>query len=966
MVFYTCADAAHLPYARCLGGMLKQHPDATVYLVMCDRLPPEYKPETEPFDKVLLSTDLIAEKDMSPQYWHFLHTPEAICEAMKLLAAEEILGEEGVDGVVYLSPNTSALTGLGYLSGDYDIFLSVRSELTEGAVDPSHGIFAPSFFALRGSADGKVFAQRLAQAATDLWRTGAPLTAGSYNALLDMAPAMVQKACMFRGVRFDQLPGISIHIPNIYECYDNGEPITAAHREKARIQLGLFEPYAQTDPFRTEDEDCLYKALRKSEEVKEEGLYWEEYQEVVNSSSYRFGRKIMDLACKIAPPDSKRRKFLAKLRGGSAAPALEEVVALPPTPEDIDFSPITLEQLKYPMFSVLLHSCKDFASTYAAIASIASGTPGSSFEILVSGSFSELDRTKLTSLIPGLNILETDKLADMLNQAKGKYALLMGEHMRMESGGLSDALIAMEKQGCAIMQSALHFADGTIYEAGGVMTQTGRRISYGFGLNHELGCVRYRKEIDCASLLGTYIDLGAVKALEEGCRDDLSNIYALADLSFKLRREDKQTIYLPSLTMTDRRTAPEAKEPFAPAGDAYTFTVSWADVLVQENIEDESQMFLGRDRSVGKKTIFSVDDNIPCYDLSAGDRTTYHYYEVMAGMGYNLKIVGDDYARREPYATKLEAMGIEVVAADGGGEVEYRQFLKDNGKFIDTAYLNRPNNLQKYYDIVKKYCGEDTRVVYCCMDLHFLRELREHEVNGNKKEAARVKAYAKEEIARMDKADVVFDVSTYEKSILDKYLKHAIVEVNPIFVYQEFPEAPTGFDERKDLLFVGSFKHPGNLDGVDWMCKEVMPLILKQLPDVKLHLVGAHPTPAIEALQSDHVILHGYLSDEDLAQMYKDSRLSVVPLRFGAGVKGKVLEAMYNGLPIVSTAIGTEGIIDIEDCIENTDSAEDFANKVAELYNDTDRLQEMGVKNWQYVQDHLGVEPARELFRRSF
>lgn len=964
MVFYTCADSRLLPYARALGQLLKQHPEAHFYLVLCDKLPPNFDLEAEPFDKVLLSSDLAPTEKISSAYWHYLHTPDALLAAMKPIGAKAILDETDADGILYLAPNASGLSGLELISARDDIFMATRMNLGESVVNPMGGMFYPGFFAVKNTPNGMEFLTHWAEAAANLWRTNAPLTAQSYNALMDMAPVLYQRVCTVRDAVFNTLPIRDLPLPNIYDTYDNGQLIPDAHRLAAREDAKLLEAYAETDPFNTTESDCLYKALQERDSQNGDGLYWDEYQEVIHSSSYRFGRKVMDLACKIAPPGSKRRQLISRLRGEKGKVPLEEVVTLPEPQEDIELVPLELESCNFPMFSILLHSCTSLNDAYAALASVINGTPGSSFELLVSGNFCEADREKLQELIPNITLMETESLAEMLDTAKGKYALLMGEHMRMEDGKLTEALNAMETIGCGIMQTAVVFADDTIYEAGGVMTQAGRRLTYGFGLNKELGCVRYRKDIDCASLYGTYIDLTAMREQELHLRDDLSPIYALADLSFRMRQADEATKYVPTLTLSDCRSSTVATPAFAPSADAYAFTCSWLDVLMQENIKDESEMFLGRDRSVGKKTIFSVDDNIPCYDLSAGDRTTYHYYEVLADMGYNLKIVGDDYARREPYASMLEEKGIEVVAADGGGEVEYRQFLKDNGKFIDTAYLNRPNNLQKYYDVVKKYC--DCRVVYCCMDLHFLRELREHEVKGNKKEAERVKAYAKEEIARMDLADVVFSVSTYEKSILDPELKHAVVEVNPIFIYRDFPEAPDHFDRRKDLLFVGSFKHPGNLDGVKWMCKEIMPLITKELPDVKLHLVGAHPTPEIEALANDHVIVHGFLSDEDLEQMYRNSRLSVVPLRFGAGVKGKVLEAMYNGLPIVSTAIGTEGIPDIEACIENTDTPEAFSQKVIELYNDTDRLQEMGVANWQYVQDHLGVAPAEELFRRSF
>ena len=108
------------------------------------------------------------------------------------------------------------------------------------------------------------------------------------------------------------------------------------------------------------------------------------------------------------------------------------------------------------------------------------------------------------------------------------------------------------------------------------------------------------------------------------------------------------------------------------------------------------------------------------------------------------------------------------------------------------------------------------------------------------------------------------------------------------------------------------------------------------------------------------------MEENDLIELYHSCRMSVVPLRYGAGVKGKVLEAMYHGLPVVSTAIGTEGIENIETCIENTDDAKAFADKVSALYDDVEKLTAMSKCNQQYVKDHLGVEPARKMFEHAF
>lgn len=959
MLFYTCITTAQLPHARKLAEALQQKsPNAKLHIVLCDTLPSYLNADTEIFGSILFSKDYPL-TELSTAYWQFLHAPSALCSAVKPWAARQLLSQFEDDKIVYLdvhSPIPNHLEELERLLDDHPIVVAPHPLLDITDADPTLTVLDPNFFAVKNEGQGEALLRRVQTAAERLWKTTAPLDCSAYDRLWDAAPVLYDRCTVLQDRYFPVINQEAnadplCSYPCAYSHYDNGEPITSAHRDAARSKA-LYEAYGATDPYHTQAVDCLYNALHNTEDDNADGLYWEEYQEVLNSTSYRLGKKIVDLANKLLPA-----KLFDKLRGKSAAPALSETMETEAAP--VELMPLEIKACESPLFSVVLYVCPGLEDGYHSIHSVVTQNKEADYEILVP------DHTPaaLTDLVSGLRVCDCAGL-DMLSHARGRYVLLIDQYISLTEGFLHQAAERMEQTNAALAQAKLVYSDGKIYEAGGVILQNGQRLSYGFGMDAHLGCVRYTKDIDCPSHRGILLDMEAVNAVGGMGQWELP-LYRLADLSFTLRRAGKAVKYLPDLELRDCTQFKQGYKPFAPAEYAYPFAQKWKDVLEAEHIADISEMFYGRDRSKGKKTVFAVDDRIPCYDLSAGDRNTYQYYETMAEMGYNLKIVGDDYVRQEPYATKLEKQGIEIVAADGGGEPEYRIWLRENGKFVDAAYLNRPNNLAKYTPMVKKY-RPDARIVYCCHDLHFLRELREHEVNGNKKEAERVRNYAKEEISRMDAADVIFDVSAYEKSILDPQLKHARVEVNPIFIYREFPVFAENFHERKDLLFVGSFKHPGNLDGVAWLCKDIMPTVIKAMPDVKLHLVGAHPTPEIKALANDNVIVHGFLSDEDLAEMYRSCRLSVVPLRFGAGVKGKVLEAMYHGLPIVSTSIGTEGIVDIEQCMENTDGAEAFAAKIIELYPQTDVLTEMGRTNHTYVQEHLGVAPAMELFRRSF
>jgi glycosyltransferase involved in cell wall biosynthesis len=171
---------------------------------------------------------------------------------------------------------------------------------------------------------------------------------------------------------------------------------------------------------------------------------------------------------------------------------------------------------------------------------------------------------------------------------------------------------------------------------------------------------------------------------------------------------------------------------------------------------------------------------------------------------------------------------------------------------------------------------------------------------------------------------------------------------------------------KKDIIFVGGFAHRPNEDAVLWFIQNIWDKVQKILPEAKFIIIGSKPTEKINALASDNIIVTGFVSDEELANYYKSCRVCVVPLRYGAGVKGKTIEAMYHRAVIISTSIGIEGLANIEEYIDVTDTPEDFANKVIQFYTNDTLLQEKIEKYPQYVKEHFSYEQARNLFEDVF
>jgi glycosyltransferase involved in cell wall biosynthesis len=146
-------------------------------------------------------------------------------------------------------------------------------------------------------------------------------------------------------------------------------------------------------------------------------------------------------------------------------------------------------------------------------------------------------------------------------------------------------------------------------------------------------------------------------------------------------------------------------------------------------------------------------------------------------------------------------------------------------------------------------------------------------------------------------------------------------------------EPPTGPTGRAGLLFVGGYEHDPNVDGAAWFVIEVLPLIVSEVGEVHVTLAGSKPTDEVLALRSDSIAVPGWL--EDLGPLYDQARVAIAPLRFGAGVKGKVGEALARGVPMVATTVGAEGMgLRSGDDIEVADDPAAFAARVVRLLRD--------------------------------
>jgi len=325
-----------------------------------------------------------------------------------------------------------------------------------------------------------------------------------------------------------------------------------------------------------------------------------------------------------------------------------------------------------------------------------------------------------------------------------------------------------------------------------------------------------------------------------------------------------------------------------------------------------------------------VDWSTPRPDHDAGSITAFYLMKILVDLGYDVVFVPSDLKHLGHYTEALRGIGVTCLCADDIGSMEAH--LQAEGDGYDVAFLCRAPIAALYIDAIRRHAPR-AKIVLNTSDLHYLRDVREAEIEGSpeKMEAAlRWKAQELDVIGRCDHSIVMSD---HELKVLSAELPGASIHLVPL-MFVDIPGRDGGFAERRDMLFIGGFPHTPNVDAVVWFCERIWPAVRARLPDARIHLIGNKPPEQVRALGAiEGVNVVGYV--EDLKPWFDRTRISVAPLRYGAGIKGKLGTSLSYGLPAVATSIAVEGmkIRDGEHALV-ADEERAFADQVVRLYTD--------------------------------
>lgn len=366
-------------------------------------------------------------------------------------------------------------------------------------------------------------------------------------------------------------------------------------------------------------------------------------------------------------------------------------------------------------------------------------------------------------------------------------------------------------------------------------------------------------------------------------------------------------------------------------------------------------------RALAANRILVMDYRIPMADVSAGERATVGILRDLRGLGFDVVFLPGDMRPSVKYAAVLQQLGVTVItSADGYGTA--LDYLFECGSGFSAFYLFRIEVALPVLDTIRAIAPE-ARIIFHAPDLYHLREGREAELKDDQMLRARTLETKQRELAVIQQADHTVLISHSELEILSREIPDARLSVFHGLYAPVVVDTPP-FGSRKDVFFLGGFAHTPNVDAVCWFTDAIWPLILESLPDVTFHIIGSEVPPQVRALAGHRrVNVVGFV--EDLEPLMASMRLGVAPLRYGAGIKGKVAMTLGAGVPCVCTTVAAEGMyLDGDMLAYISDDPSEFARSVVKLYSNEQEWQHIAGHGKEIVGRHFSEQANQVAFKR--
>ena len=623
-----------------------------------------------------------------------------------------------------------------------------------------------------------------------------------------------------------------------------------------------------------------------------------------------------------------------------------------------------------PLVSIIVPQYNQANYTMACIQSIVDNTSTIPYEIILMDDKSpDEDARNLKYFIENITFISNDEnLGFLLNCnkgarfAKGKYILFLNNDTNVQPNWLTSLVDLIETdEKIGMVGSRLVYPDGRQQEAGGIVWNDASGWNFGRLDDPMKPEYNYVKEVDYISGAAIMIRTSLWKEIGGFDERFVPAYYEDSDLAFEVRKHGYKVMYQPESIVvhfegishgTDLGSGIKSYQ----VTNKEKFIKKWKNELHKKPNNGED-VFYARDRSSDKPTILIIDHYVPHFDQDAGSRTVFGYIKLFISESFNVKFIGDNFFPHQPYTEALQQLGVEVLFGSWYAN-NWKAWFQENGKYFDYVFMNRPHITEKYIDYIGGYTN--AKIIYYGHDLHTLREKREYDLTGDVERLEAAEFWKTKEFDLMKKADMSIYPSMTEIDEIHSIDPSVNVQTMPAYLFTDFIAVDRDITKTSNIMFVGGFAHGPNVDAVLWFVNDVWPLIKQSLPNIKFYVIGSKPTDVIQALASNDIIVTGFVSDEELINYYKTTRVAVVPLRYGAGIKGKVVEALYQQIPLLTTSVGAEGMAEAEKYMIIEDDAQKFAEQAVSMYKNSEKLSSLSLKGRSYCKEYFSYKAAKK------
>lgn len=652
----------------------------------------------------------------------------------------------------------------------------------------------------------------------------------------------------------------------------------------------------------------------------------------------------------------------------SRRPDVDDSLSL--LPLESAFTQLSLPCSPSPRVSIVIPVHGKIEYTLACLHSIANHPPTDPFEVVVVDDASPDNTADVLTEITGLRVISNEKNLGYVGscnagaaEAHGNYLVFLNNDTQVTPGWTEALLRCFDRHPDAgIAGSQLVYPDGRLQEAGAWVFSDASAWNIGRFASRKDPSLRYSREVDYVS--------GASLAIPRNLFHELGGFdlryapgyYEDTDLAFAARSAGRSTWYVPDSMVIHA-------EGVSSAGIVETgmkrfqainqgkFAAKWSKVLQSQPRAGTPLAEISRARHPG--TVLIVDTVTPDVSRDSGSLRLVGMMKLLLEDGWHVVFAPDDGHAEDEAVRELGAMGVEMLIRPWVKSVP--AWLAAHGKDIQAAILCRHTVASQYADFVRKH-APSAKLIFDTVDLHFLREERAAERSGNSALASQAAASRRQELALIAKSDTTLVVSEFEHELLSRLLPHA--RVNLLSNIHDVYGRTAGHFGRRNLLFVGGYGHPPNADAMRWMADEILPALREVDGDVRIIVAGDVPDGVRQNLEQKGLDMLGRVPD--LSSLMNSSLASIAPLRFGAGVKGKINMSMSHGLPVIGSSVAVEGmrLVDGTDVLV-ADDAQSFAAAYVRLASDEVLWTSLSDNALQNVREHFSADAARSTLREA-